>query len=82
MCRKPEVHRLKTLQPYFGEVKARKKNFELRLNDRDFQVGDTVVMEEWTGEHYTGDGITRKIKYVLKDCPQFGLKDGYCIFGW
>ena len=82
MGRKPEVHRLKTLQPYFGEVKARRKNFELRLNDRDYQVGDTVVLEERTGEHYTGDSITRKIKYVLKNCPQFGLKDGYCIFGW
>jgi len=26
MERKPEVHRLKTLQPYFREVKERKKN--------------------------------------------------------
>ncbi len=82
MDRKPEVHRLKTLQPYFSEVKERKKNFELRFNDRDFQVGDIVILMEWTGEHYTGAGVTRKIKYVLKDCPQFGLKDGYCIFGW
>jgi uncharacterized protein YgfB (UPF0149 family) len=82
MDRKPEVHRLKTLQPYFREVKEHKKNFELRLNDRDFQVGDTAVLEEWTGEFLTGDGLTRKIKYVLKDCPQFGLKEGYCIFGW
>jgi ASC-1-like (ASCH) protein len=82
MNRQPEVHRLKTLQPYYREVKERKKNFELRLNDRDFQVGDTVVLEEWTGESLTGAGITRKIKYILKDCPQYGLKEGYCIFGW
>jgi hypothetical protein len=82
MNRKPEVHRLKTLQPFFSEVKERKKNFELRLNDREYQVGDTVVLEEWTGECFTGDGVTRKIKYVLKDCPELGLTSGYCIFGW
>lgn len=82
MNRQPEVHRLKTLQPFFGEVKERKKNFELRLNDRDYQVGDTVVLEEWTGKYYTGNGVTRKIKYVLKDCPEYGLMSGYCIFGW
>ena len=82
MNRKPEVHRLKTIQPFFQEIKERKKNFELRLNDRDFQIGDTVVLEEWTGKCYTGDGVTRKIKYILKDCPEFGLMNGYCIFGW
>lgn len=82
MNRKSEVHRLKTVQPFFDAVKARDKHFDLRLNDRDFQVGDTVVLEEWTGNHYTGKGVTRKIKYVLKDCPEFGLMEGYCIFGW
>lgn len=82
MQRNPEVHRIKVLVPYFQSLVDREKNFELRLNDRDYRVGDTVVLEEYTGEHYTGRGITRKIKYVLKDCPQFGLKDGYCVFGW
>lgn len=82
MERSPEVHRLKVLVPYYQSLVERKKNFELRLNDRDFRVGDMVVLEEYTGNHYTGRGIKRKIKYVLKDCPQFGLKDGYCIFGW
>jgi ASC-1-like (ASCH) protein len=77
------VHRLKVLPPYFQDIKDRKKNFEIRLNDRDFQVGDIAVLEEFTGHgFYTGEGVKRKIKYVLKDCPQFGLKDGYCIFGW
>lgn len=21
-------------------------------------------------------------KYVLKDCPEYGLEKGYCVFGW
>jgi hypothetical protein len=76
------VHRLKTVQPFFNDVKEKRKNFELRQNDRDFQVGDTLVLEEYTGKYKTGAGVTRKIKYVLKDCPEFGLTPGYCILGW
>jgi ASC-1-like (ASCH) protein len=77
------VHRLKVVPPYFQDIKDRKKNFEIRLNDRNFHVGDIVVIEELHPlGYYTGEGCKRKIKYVLKDCPQFGLKDGYCIFGW
>lgn len=76
------VHRLKTLQPYFNDVKEKRKNFELRQNDRDFKVGDILVLEEYTGKYLTGAGVTRKIKYILKDCPEFGLTPGYCILGW
>lgn len=25
--------------------------------------------------------LWRKVTYVLRDCPQFGLEDGYCILG-
>lgn len=75
------VHRLKILPEYFYDVKSRKKNFELRMNDRNFNVGDTVILKEWNG-NYTGNKVTRKIKYVLKDCKNLGLEDGYCIFGW
>ena len=82
MERNPEVHRIKVLTPYYQDLVDRKKSFELRINDRDYRVGDTVILEEYTGEFFTGRGIRRKIKYVLKDCPQFGLKNGYCIFCW
>ena len=76
------THKLKVLIPYFVAIENHDKNFELRLNDRNYQVGDNVILEEWTGQCYTTRTAVRSIKYVLKDCPQFGLKDGYCIFGW
>lgn len=75
------VHRMKILPTYFRAVKCRVKQFELRKNDRDYKVGDTVIMREWNGE-YTGREITITIKYVLKGCPEHGLMNGYCIFGW
>lgn len=78
-------HRIKTLQPYFNDVKIGIKEFELRKNDRDYKVGDTLILEEYddtdftTG--YTGEVIRKTVIYILKDCPQYGLQDGYCILG-
>lgn len=74
-------HDLKILPKYFTDVISGKKKFELRLNDRDFQVGDIFIMREWYGG-YTGKYFINSIGYVLKDCPEYGLKDGYCIIGW
>jgi ASC-1-like (ASCH) protein len=76
------THRVKTLQPYFNDVKVGHKTFELRMNDRDYQVGDVLLLEEWSKEHnYTGRVILKIVSYVLKNCPEFGLMDGYCILG-
>ena len=75
-------HNIKILSAYFKEVQKGNKNFELRLNDRDYSIGDTVTLIEFDGDSYTGRELHRIIKYVLKDCSKYGLKDDYCIFGW
>ncbi len=31
---------------------------------------------------YTGRDYVQSIGYILKDCPEYGLMDGYIIFGW
>lgn len=75
-------HKIKTLSKYFKEVIKNNKNFELRKNDRDYQVGDMVTLQDYENGQYTGFEKTVTIKYVLKDCREFGLNEGYCIFGW
>lgn len=77
-----DVHDLKILPEYFGAVLEGRKNFELRKDDRNFKVGDNIVLNEFDGEHLTGRSLLRNIKYILRDCPQYGLKKGYCILGW
>jgi ASC-1-like (ASCH) protein len=75
------LHALKTIQPYFNMVKEGKKRFELRKeDDRNYNEGDTVVLQEWDGEKYTGQEITFTIGVVLRNVKQFGLKDGFCAF--
>lgn len=73
---------LKILPEYFESVICNKKNFELRKDDRNFRVGDRVGLEEFDGGKYTGRTCIVEIKYVLRNCSEYGLKNGYCIFGW
>ena len=71
----------KILPQYFEAVKDKRKNFELRKDEDNIQVGDTLVLNEWDGA-YTGRHVTRDVKYVLRNVPEYGLKDGYCIISW
>ena len=73
-----KTHELKIIPEYFEAVVSGKKNFEIRKNDRNFHVGDKVVLKEWNGAEYTGNQVERYISYILFDW-QAGLKDGYCI---
>lgn len=78
-----KVIRKKIHPEYFKAVRDRKKNFELREDEDDIQVGDLLVLEEFIPYRgYTGNGVRRSVKYVLRNCPEYGLKQGYCIIGW
>ncbi len=75
---KIQIHYLKIKQEYFNAVKYGEKKFEVRKNDRDFKVDDTLVLKEIneTGE-YTGRRLRVKITYILEDNEY--TKEGYCI---
>lgn len=75
-------HEIKILPQYFTDVSKGVKQFELRKDDRGYQVGDLVTLKEWNGKEYTGNKINVGIKYILRECPEYGLMEGYCIFGW
>lgn len=76
------VHYLKIKPEYYKDVECGIKTFELRKNDRNFQVGDTLMLIKLDDKGNETDQVTRvKVNYILKDCPQYGLKDGYAILG-
>lgn len=77
-----KVVKKKILPEYFRVVRARKKNFEIRVDEDNVQVGDLVILEEWDGKVYTGSAVVKRVKYVLRNTPEFGLMKGYCIIGW
>lgn len=43
-------HELKIWPQFYARVKNGSKTFEVRNNDRNFQMGDTVVLKEWDPE--------------------------------
>jgi hypothetical protein len=83
------VHELKTWPLFFEAVKNGTKQFEVRKNDRDFQVGDDLILKEFApkgyyeeqdADVYTGQFLHRKVSYVLKG-GEFGIKNGYVVLG-
>lgn len=76
-----DVHHIKTWTPFFKEVKTGVKSFEVRFNDRDYKVGDTLILDDFDPDKqmYTGDWTAKLITYKLDD-PRF-VKEGYVILG-
>ena len=74
------LHKIKILPQYYKATAAGNKHFELRKNDRNYQLNDYLQLNEFDGENYTGREITVYITYILKG-GQYGLQEGYCILG-
>lgn len=75
------THELKILPKWFEDVKSGKKNFEIRRADRDFKVGDTLVLKEYEKGRYTGREIERTIQYIYKGDGSYGLSEEFWILG-
>ena len=74
------VVKKKILPEYFQAVRAREKNFEIRVDEDNIQVGDLLILEEWN-DGYTGKYVRRYVKYVLRNAEEYVLMPGYCITG-
>ena len=73
------THELKILPFYFEAVALREKTFEIRINDRDYHVGDTLLLKEWENGDYTGRAISRYVNYIYYGDGSFGIPDGIVI---
>lgn len=82
MLEECRIHELKILPQFYIDVKNGIKDFEIRRNDRDFKVGDIVVLNEWSNGKYTGQRIRRRIKYIYHGDDAFGIAEGYCVMGF
>lgn len=75
-------HKLKILSRYYVAILQGKKTFEVRKDDRPFNEGDTLLLQECVtpnGCGYTGREMTVDVTYILRDSEY--VKDGYCIMG-
>lgn len=73
------IHELKILPKWFEDVAHQKKTFEIRKNDRDYNVGDTLILKEWCRGKYTGREIKRTVSYIYYGDGTYGLSDDYVV---
>lgn len=84
-------HDLKTWPTFFAAVKRGDKRFEVRRNDRDFGVGDVLLLHEWdpslpsahvlrSDGAYTGAVLRCSVTYVMPG-GNFGLAPDFCVLG-
>jgi len=62
----PVKHRLKIWPEFFEAVLSGKKTFEIRKNDRDYQVNDLLLLQEYNPEteEYTGRELLVEVTYI------------------
>lgn len=81
------THELKSWPDFFEPILSGAKKFELRINDRDFQVGHILRLREYDDRkgQYTGREITKRVTYLLDGlgsgaiAPLVGLNRKFCI---
>ena len=76
-----KTHELKTWPEYFDAVSKGVKTFEVQFNDRDFQVGDRLLLKEYSPNDkcYTGNKLHMDVTYILKVFG--GLPTGWVVMG-
>ena len=69
------IHELKTIEPYFSDIWFGIKTFDVRYNDRNYQVGDILHLIRY--KTLPKQSISCNITYIL-DNHEY-VKEGYII---
>ncbi len=72
-------HELKIQSIHFNDLLRGRKAAEVRLNDRDYQVGDVLYLYEIDeNDVSTGQGMSAQVSHILHG-GQFGIDKGWCV---
>lgn len=71
-----KVHELKIAPEYFGPVFDGIKTFEIRKNDRGYEIGDLIHLKEFDDEAFTGKSVIMEITYTTT----YNQEPGYLVF--
>lgn len=74
-------HNLKTWPKEFGAILSGDKRFDLRKNDRGYEVGDILNQQEFDPDtnNYSGREREVKVLYIMRDDNPLMHLDGHVI---
>jgi ASC-1-like (ASCH) protein len=79
-------HKCKSWKPFFDAIKNGSKKHDLRINDRNFKIGDIITLQSYDpfAGVYTGEELEVEITYITStDTPcafsSAVLDKKYCI---
>ncbi|HML73349.1 MAG TPA: ASCH/PUA domain-containing protein [Anaerohalosphaeraceae bacterium] len=80
------THVLKIWPKYFNDIESGAKTFEVRKNDRMFDVGDYLILRSFDPDKqaYTGEILVVHVDYVLfpgSDCIPDAIHQDYVVLG-
>ena len=82
---KTMLHKVKCINPFFEDVLAGRKTFEVRRNDRKYKVGDLILLWEYNPdrEMFLDRHCLVEVIYVYKEerYRRIGLRRGYVVLG-
>jgi hypothetical protein len=71
------IHQIKCKPEYFKHLLDGTKTAEIRENDRDYQVGDHLLICEFDAKGYTRREVMRTVSHVLTADKFAGLPKGW-----
>lgn len=77
------IHKLKCHSEFFDAVVSGSKSFEIRKNDRGYEVGDDLhlVRTDKAGKPtHPGQDVVKRVHYLLEG-GQFGILHGFVVLG-
>lgn len=74
-----EIHHVKIKKEYAAAIMDGRKRFEIRLNDRDYKVGDLMILRPWHPER--GYLPFFPIVTMITFLTDFEQKEGYVVLG-
>lgn len=76
---KPEVHDLKCWPAHFDEIRKGRKHVEVRKDDRDFEVGDLLLLREYDDgpDEYTGRHLLARVTHIIREQDHQGITTGF-----
>lgn len=71
------LHELKTWTGPFKDIKAGRKTFEYRRDDRGYEAGDDLLLREWAEDSgYSGEELLVSVPHLIRG-PDFGIPAGF-----